>query len=242
MREIVNLQESLASVKRGWNILRGRDTWQATQIQCPEVHLGNEHARWCLCPTWLTPQSIVYSFGVGEEISFDLELIRQFGACVHAFDPTPRSIQWVRAQATPPEFVFHEYGVADFDGNCQFMPPENPAHVSHSVIRKSDSRRAIQAPVHRLTTIMEKLGHDHIDLLKMDIEGAEYGVVADLLSCNIRIDQLLVEFHHRWPELGVQKTKLAIRELNRAGYRVFHISPTGEEYSFKKEGPSDGVL
>jgi len=79
---------------------------------------------------------------------------------------------------------------------------------------------------------MERLGHNHIDVLKMDIEGAEYGVIADLLSCNIRVDQLLVEFHHRWPEVGVQKTKQAIRELNRAGYRIFHISQTGEEYSF----------
>ena len=100
------------------------------------------------------------------------------------------------------------------------------------MIRKNDSRHAIQAPVHRLMTIMEMLGHDHIDVLKMDIEGAEYGVIADLLSCNIRVDQLLVEFHHRWPELGLQKTKRAIRELNRAGYQIFNVSLNGEEYSF----------
>ena len=228
------LKESLVPVKRAWNILRGRDTWQRVQAQCRQILLGNEHARWCVCPTRFTPQSIVYSFGVGEEISFDLELIRQFGVRVHAFDPTPRSIQWVRTQAAPAEFVFHEYGVADIDGTCQFAPPENPTHVSHSVVRKNDSRHAIPAPVHRLTTIMERLGHDHIDVLKMDIEGAEYGVIADLLSCNIRVDQLLVEFHHRWPEVGVQKTKQAIHELNRAGYRIFYISPTGEEYSFKR--------
>jgi|SRR5437867_597328 len=232
MRQNFELKESLVPVKRAWNILRGRDTWQSVQLQCRQIHLGSEHARWCVCPTQLTPQSIVYSFGVGEEISFDLEVICQFGVCVHAFDPTPRSIQWVRTQAVPAEFVFHEYGVADFDGICQFTPPENPGYVSHSMIRKNDSRRAIQAPVHRLATIIQELGHDHIDVLKMDIEGAEYGVIADLLSCNIRVDQLLVEFHHRWPEVGVQKTKQAIRELNRAGYRIFYISPTGEEYSF----------
>ena len=132
------LKESLVPVKRAWNILRGRDTWQRVQAQCRQILLGNEHARWCVCPTRFTPQRIVYSFGVGEEISFDLELIRQFGVRVHAFDPTPRSIQWVRTQAAPAEFVFHEYGVADIDGTCQFAPPENPTHVSHSVVRKND--------------------------------------------------------------------------------------------------------
>ena len=201
-----------------------------TESACERIHLGEEHARWCVCPTRFTPQSIVYSFGVGEEISFDLELIRQFGVRVHAFDPTPRSIQWVRTQAAPAEFVFHEYGVADIDGTCQFAPPENPTHVSHSVIRKNDSRHAILAPVHRLTTIMERLGHDHIDVLKMDIEGAEYGVIADLLSCDIRVDQ----FHHRWPEIGVNKTKHTIRGLNEKGYRIFNVSPNGEDYSFLK--------
>ena len=96
------------------------------------------------------------------------------------------------------------------------------------------ARHAILAPVHRLTTIMERLGHDHIDLLKMDIEGAEYGVIADLLSCNIRVNQLLVEFHHRWPEVGVNKTKHAIRQLNERGHWIFNTSPTGEEYGFLK--------
>jgi|SRR5438876_3518250 len=228
------LLESLGPVKRAWSIIRGRDTWQRVQLRCKRILLGNEHARWCVCPTRLTPQSIVYSFGVGEEISFDLELIRQFGVRVHAFDPTPRSIQWVRAQAIPPEFVFHEYGVADFDGTCKFTPPENSAHVSYSMLRKNNALRAIQVPVHRLTTIMEKLEHDHIDVLKMDIEGAEYGVIADLLSCEISVDQLLIEFHHRWPEVGVDKTKHAIRGLNETGYRIFNISPTGEEYSFSR--------
>jgi hypothetical protein len=79
---------------------------------------------------------------------------------------------------------------------------------------------------------MGELGHDKIDLLKMDIEGAEYSVLADLLASHIRVDQLLVEFHHRFPEVGVNKTKGAIKALNAAGYRIFSVSPSGEEFGF----------
>ncbi|GIS18490.1 MAG: hypothetical protein CM15mP120_04060 [Pseudomonadota bacterium] len=43
---------------------------------------------------------------------------------------------------------------------------------------------------------MRDLGHDHLDVLKMDIEGAEYAVLDDMLQSNILPDQLLVEFHH----------------------------------------------
>jgi hypothetical protein len=53
-----------------------------------------------------------------------------------------------------------------------------------------------------------------------------------MLACGIAVKQLLVEFHHRWPHLGIEKTKHAIRALNEAGYRIFSVSPSGEEYGF----------
>jgi len=68
---------------------------------------------------------------------------------------------------------------------------------------------------------MRELGHVSIDLLKMDIEGAEYDVLADMISQRIPVKQLLVEFHHRWPQIGVGRTKQAIQALNAAGYPGF---------------------
>jgi FkbM family methyltransferase len=229
---MMGLQDTARFAKRAVRALRGQDLWQSAQTSCETVWLGNAGARWCVSPGNLSASSIVYSFGVGEDISFDLALMQRFGLRVHAFDPTPRSIEWLQTQTAPPEFVFHAYGVADFDGNCTFLPPENPAHVSHSIVARESSRPAIDVPVRRLGTIMKMLRHEHIDLLKMDIEGAEFDVLADMLAQGIQVKQLLVEFHHRWPHIGVEKTKQAIRALNGAGYRIFSVSPTGEEYGF----------
>jgi FkbM family methyltransferase len=228
------LQDTARFAKRAVRALRGQDLWQRPQTRCETVWLGNAGARWCVCPHRLSASSIVYSFGVGEDISFDLALIQSFGLQVHAFDPTPRCIEWLQNQTAPPEFVFHEYGVAGFDGCCEFLPPENPAHVSHTIVKRESSRPAIEVPVYRLGTVMKMLGHGHIDVLKMDIEGAEYGVLADMLAHGIEVKQLLVEFHHRWPHIGVEKTKQAICALNVAGYRIFSVSPSGEEYSFQR--------
>ncbi len=227
------LQQSYQQVRRMVRVLRGLDLWPTLQQRCTTVSLGNKGARWCLCPEGLSENSVVYCLGVGEEISFDLGLISRFGVQVHAFDPTPRSIQWVQSQTLPDKFVFHAYGAADFDGNCSFLPPKDPNHVSHTMMPRDSPWPAVEAPVYRLCTIMKILGHDKIDLLKMDIEGAEYGVLVDLLGGTIRPQQILVEFHHRWPEIGIESTREAIRGLNQAGYRIFHISPSGEEYSFK---------
>jgi|SRR5215469_815004 len=222
-------------VRRGRHIFRaltGRDVYTPVQAHCATVTLGNDNASWCICPTGLTQESVVYSFGVGTDISFDLEMIRQFGVHVQAFDPTPRSIVWVRCQALPEKFVFHEYGIGDRDGKAVFYPPENPSFVSYSIFSRGSSETTVEAPVYRLTTIMKILGQERIDVLKMDIEGAEYNVLSDLLASGVSVRQLLVEFHHGWKDVGLQRTKEAIRSLNRAGYRIFHVSPGGCEYSF----------
>jgi FkbM family methyltransferase len=229
-----SLHQSYQHVRRMVRVLRGLELWPTVQHRCATVSLGSEGARWCLCPEGLSENSVVYSLGVGEEISFDLELVRRFGASVHAFDPTPRSIRWVQSQILPDKFAFHAYGMADFDGTCRFLPPKDPKHVSHTMLPRESPGPSIEAPVYRLSTVMKMLGHSQIDLLKMDIEGAEYGVLADLLACEIRPYQILVEFHHRWREVGSEKTRSAIRSLNQAGYRIFNISPNGEEYSFKR--------
>src|SRR2546422_4337553 len=94
----------------------GKDVWSRPEIAVKSSILGNPGASWCVAHTALRKDSVVYSLGVGTDISFDLELIARTGVVVHAFDPTPRSVEWIRNQHLPIEFVFHEVGVADYDG------------------------------------------------------------------------------------------------------------------------------
>jgi len=206
---------------------------ESVQLERPFLELGSAYGGYAVCPTGLGPDSIVYSFGIGEDVSFDLELIGRFGMTVHAFDPTPRSIAWARAQKLPKELVLHEWGIASRDGTARFTPPENPEHISHTLLERSRSvREAIEVPVLRLATTLERLGHDRVDILKMDVEGAEYEVIDDLLASRTRVGQLLLEFHHHLEGVPLARTEQSIRGLNAAGYRIFHASPSGREFSF----------
>ena len=235
MRRPSWLKEQYRRSKRLYRAFLNQDISASVQIRCKKMCLGNEHARWCISPSGISPRSVVYSFGIGQDVSFDLELIRLFGVSVHAFDPTPRSIEWLKFQDLPQQFVFHDYGIAEYDGTATFNPPDNLAHVSYSVVPRTEgSGPTVNAPVRRLTTIMETLGHRSVDLLKMDIEGAEYSVIRDLLSSQIQVDQLLVEFHHERPEIGLVKTRQTVEQLNSAGFRIFDVSPSGQEFSFKR--------
>lgn len=194
---------------------------------------GSAYGGWDFATEFVDEASVVYSFGVGADVTFDVLLMERYGLTIHAFDPTPKSINWVKSQNLPEGFIMHEYGVADVDGEVTFSPPENGDQISHTILdRPSKTERSITVQVKRIETIMRELGHDRIDLLKMDIEGAEYSVVDDLLRTAVRPEQILVEFHHRFENVGLDKTRAAVEALKRAGYNIVHITVTGEEYSF----------
>src|SRR5258708_325938 len=89
-----HMKRQLRSTRHFFRALIGKDLRLPVDLDCQRSFLGNEHAQWCICPAGLSPESVVYSFGVGQDISFDRELIGCFGVRVHAFDPTPRSIAW----------------------------------------------------------------------------------------------------------------------------------------------------
>jgi FkbM family methyltransferase len=170
---------------------------------------------------------------VGRDIDFELALIQRFGLIVHAFDPTPVSLEWASREHLPDGFILHPIGLADYDGPAGFMPPRiGGALESFSMVRGGRADTVVGAPVHRLSTIMAMLGHLQVDVLKMDIEGAEYQVLPDILKGGIAPSQILVEFHHRWKEIRPTKTRWLIDLLNQHGFLVADLSPLGREYLF----------
>lgn len=224
---------ALLDPRRVVKTLLGRDFFLSIDTRIPHERFGSDYGGWDVVTGTLGANSVVYSFGVGEDATFDLGLINRFGMTIHAFDPTPKSITWVGEQKLPKEFVLHAYGLATVDGNATFYPPENPDHISHSMLEKSATKtRAITLPVKCLKTIMGELGHNAIDVLKLDIEGAEYEVLDSLVDSEIRPRQLLVEFHHRFTDAGIETTRKAVKGLQKQGYRLFCVSRSVEEFCF----------
>lgn len=209
--------------------------WETKKVK-HKISLGNKGASWTVSTEKIDKNTILYSFGVGTDISFDTEMISRYGLKVYAFDPTPKSIQWVKDQNLPKEFIFEPHGLAAESGEIEFTLPENSNYVSGSIHNVLGSKgNTIRVPVKNLEEIMKSFSHTHIDILKMDIEGAEYDVIDYIIDKKIDVKQILVEFHHRFPTIGIAKSKNAINKLKLAGYKIFHVSVTGEEYSFIKD-------
>jgi len=232
------MNKIISRLKKAAKILMGRELDSRIQVAKQVEWFGITHAGFYVCTENLNENSIVYSFGVGDNIAFDEDLINRFHCNVYGFDPTPKSVEYIKKKKPQRWFKFFEYGISYFDGIIKFYLPKNPDHVSCATFNRwgydEAKNRPIEVPVKKLSTISKELGHSKINVLKFDIEGSEYDILDDVLSSDLEIDQILIEFHHRFKAIGIDKTKTAIRGLNHAGYKIAAISDTMEEYTFVK--------
>ena len=204
----------------------------AVQVKCKWY--GSSYGGFYIIPSLLDKSSVIYSFGTGRDVSFDLECIRKHGASVFAFDPTPISIDWIAKKKLPDGFHFHRYGIsASGTGEADFYLPANPRAVSGSLVKHKevDAAKSVKVMMMTFDDITRELGHNHIDVLKMDIEGSEYDVIGTILASPVTIDQILVEFHDRDFEQGEPRSKEAIRKLSEKNYLVYGCSGSYEEIS-----------
>lgn len=169
----------------------------------------------------LDEKSICYSAGAGEDITFDEALIEKVGCDVYIIDPTPRAIKFVQNIGNPSIHLL-PLGLWSTNSEQRFYAPQNPKHVSHSITNLQQTGGYFTAKCRRLKKIMGNLGHDKIDLLKMDIEGAETEVINDILSGSIRPTILCVEYH--------KDAKQQAQLLVESGYSI--IAKRGNDYTF----------
>jgi FkbM family methyltransferase len=186
------------------------------------VRLGAANASFNVPLARLGPDSVVYAAGVGQDISFELELIARTGCAVRAYDPVPAAASYAQATAAGnPLFDFTPAGLWSEDGTLRFYSHRRPDFVSHSATNMHGTEAAVEAPVRSLDSLMREHGHDHVDLLKLSVEGSEYEIVRDLVAKGIRVGILCVEFAQPAP---VKAAIATLDDLERAGYELVDLS------------------
>jgi FkbM family methyltransferase len=215
------------------------------------LRLGTAYGGWLIPQDHgLNADSICYLAGAGEDISFDCALVKRFQATVRIIDPTPRAIEHFRmleesvlaGRPFPvnnsdtefydigpedlPRLKFLPVGLADVNKEFKFFFPEDPAHVSCSTANLQGTSEFFVAQCHRLASLMAQLGDTRIDLLKMDIEGAEYSVIGDLVANGLLPKLLLIEFdeaHSLSDDRAVERIGRHIQLLLDAGMRPLAV-------------------
>jgi FkbM family methyltransferase len=185
--------------------------------------LGSASAGWVIPTHALNSSWVCYTAGVGEDASFDLALA-ELGCEVVAIDPTPRAIEFL----SPSLERYERLSLAPValwteNATLEFFPPSDPANVSYSLINRQHAGDPLRVLAKTLAQIAREHGHRRIDLLKLDIEGAEYAVLdeTDLRGLGVRI--LCVEYHNHQ---GLKEMLAAARRVEAKGYLVAHVHLT----------------
>jgi FkbM family methyltransferase len=199
------------------------------------VRLGSDYGGW-----WVPEQAIkagdrAYCAGVGDDVTFDVALIDRCGCEVWAFDPTPRVIEAVPRWDMPERWHFEAVGLWDQEEVIRFYFPALRNHGSLSATNAQGTERFVEGQVESLPAIMRRLGHDRLDLLKMDVEGAEGRVLDSMLASDIRPTVLCVEFDQ--PEVP-WRTRRRVRALLAAGYAVVKVEHWNYTFLFVEAHPS----
>ncbi len=87
-------------------------------------------------------------------------------------------------------------------------------------------------PVKTLKTIMKELGHDRVDILKVDVEGSEYAFLEEAVDTSAldHVQQVTLEWHHFAEDvrygLGSSGSQNAISTVFKAlGLELFFVYP-----------------
>lgn len=195
--------------------------------------LGSSYGGWRVVSSLLSSRSICYCAGAGEDITFDTALLEGFNCQVVCIDPTPRAIQHVQSKSLPDNFFFEPVALWNKEEVLNLYAPRNPADVSHSALNLQGTTHAIAVPAKSLSQLMREHGHAKVDLLKIDIEGAEHSVIENVLRAGIHPKQFCIEFDQ--PVSPVQLAQTLLR-LRRANYR--QVARSNWDVTFLKVSPT----
>lgn len=200
-----------------------------------QFHGNRGYGGWAVPCGMLNANSVVVDIGLGEDISFSEALIAVYGCFVHGFDPTPKSVAYVEGRNIP-SFQMHKLGVGDSNRTTSFYLPNNPEHVSGSIVSFNHvGASKLEVDLLDIDGVFACIDVDRIDLLKVDIEGAEYELInsAAFQQNASRIRILCIEFHHRWNEVGSKSTIEAVATLRKLGFEcVWRARESNEEFTF----------
>ncbi|XP_042543286.1 methyltransferase-like protein 24 [Dipodomys spectabilis] len=155
-------------------------------------------------------QCRLYSLGLGSDDTHFEASMANNGCEVHHFDPSVKSAHILESQ----RLWHHRLSIDWRDPH-----PAVAAQKTHSNTRK-------------LRSILDEFGHHKIDVLKADLESAEWKVLENLILEDVldQIGQLIFEIHLHWPGFEVSGNDSSVvrfwyslfKELEWKDFRLFH--------------------
>jgi FkbM family methyltransferase len=215
------LKRSLGRRWREWRLPKGFE------------RLGTRYGGWWVFSPAMGNDPLLLDCGLGKDISFPVAFLQRFGGHVVGIDPNPQALDYSRANC-PDHMEVRDAAFWSMAGSeLRFhLPrpseqlPKGADGVSGSLLAShsyaGQATRAVRTT--SLAEVLSQAQRQECDVLKLDIEGAEYAVLVALCESGEirRVRQLLVEFHHHCTDRTLQDTLDTIAKVQGVGFRLRH--------------------
>lgn len=219
--------------------------WREWRLPRGYKRLGTRYGGWWIDVAAIGPRPLLIDCGLGVDISFPIAFLKLFPhGQVIGVDPNPVSLAFCRAhRPANMEIVDAAFSTRTGDKVSFHLPrpieqlPRGADGVSGSLDASHEyvtGGETIETHTVDLDYLLRIAQRDECDVLKLDIEGAEYSLI-EALTANRRIRavrQLLIEFHHRVTHHTLEDTRESIHRIERAGFLLVHVE--GRNHIFRR--------
>ncbi|MEZ0265131.1 MAG: FkbM family methyltransferase, partial [Phycisphaerae bacterium] len=172
-------------------------------------------------PALVPMDGVVVDLGANKG-DFSHTVSRRYGWQCYAVEANPR--MWEAIPAAE-RVVKINAAVLDKDGPVQFDVSDNPEASSLSSLNCDTAATRITVEGVRLRTLLDRHSIARVDLLKVDIEGAELALFDAMTDDEIAsVGQICVEFHELTGQTPRDGMSALFRRVRRLGFVVYKMS------------------
>ena len=181
----------------------------------------------------LNKNSIVFDLG-GHMGDFADAINKKYGCKVYLFEPHPSFyLACTRRFAENKDIILLNYGVSDSKGSFALS---DSAAGSSFINPKHQGNTSITCEVENLSSVLSSLGVTRVDLMKINIEGAEYQLLqymADSCMLNV-VNEYQIQFH-KFIKDAEAKREAITKHLEKTHVRTWCYSFVWENWKIKTE-------
>jgi len=188
---------------------------------------------------------VIVDVGCGYEADFSKYMIDNYNALAFCIDPTKKHAPILKRLEEQFEghLKYLQYAISSTDEEITFF--ESEINESGSIYNNhvnviNDKTISYKVKALSIPSLKDVIKKDHIEFLKLDIEGAEYKIFSNFdFKALTGVDQLFIEFHHQQIESRRQsETFDIVQKIERAGFESFSIDDVN--FLFYRKGILEG--
>jgi len=183
--------------------------------------------------------SVIVDVGCGHEAEFVKHMLDKHKLKAFGIDPTRKHSLTLKQLEELTSGKFQHLPIAVSKENTIITFYESMQNESGSILLDHTNVRKDELVTYdvesvNLNELVRRIGATTIDFIKLDLEGAEYGLLEKISEKDVSpFKQIFIEFHHHCTDHTINETNRIVQRIRNNGFAVYTLDY--HNYLFYKE-------